>query len=132
VEGGGREGSPFAMAYRMAMLCVLSIHLEDGSLPSDDLPHHSSKAETTQWSVQYCPGRVLICISLIPILILTGMRLRMGQYTHTYTHTHTHAHTHTSGGSRNLERGVQFRVKNFSPSFFSYQDGLSWHLRVLY
>jgi len=24
------------------------------------------------------------------------------------------------------------RGKKFSPSFFSYQDGLSWHIRVLY
>ena len=23
-------------------------------------------------------------------------------------------------------------AENFSPSFFSYQDGLSWHLRALY
>ena len=31
-----------------------------------------------------------------------------------------------SSGDQSAKRG-----KNFSPSFFSYQDGLSWHLRAL-
>ena len=29
-------------------------------------------------------------------------------------------------------QSAQSAEKNFSPSFFNYQDGLSWHLRALY
>jgi len=67
VEEGGREGSLFAMAYRMALLLVFwSFHGEDGSLPCDISHTTVAKLKTTQWSVQYCPGRVLRYISLIP------------------------------------------------------------------
>jgi len=43
---------------------------------------------------------------------------------------------HTAEGNgidmHSANQSTQSMEKNFSPSFFSYQDGLSWHLRALY
>ena len=34
--------------------------------------------------------------------------------------------------ARSGDESTREARKKFSPSFFSYQDGLSWHIRVLY
>jgi len=87
-----------------------------------------SQSHTSQ-----CPPLGKACSSMRHTHSHNGTCTYSHMHTHIYTHAHTHTqhtHTHTSGGSRNLERGVQPRAHEKLPKTLGFPRPLPVTLSI--